>query len=132
MAQSVTIRRPDDMHLHLRDGPMLRAVLPYTARQFARAIVMPNLKPPVTNVEAARAYRDRILAAVPAGVTFVPLMTCYLCDNTDPEEIRKGFSEGVFTAVKLYPAGATTHSEYGVTSTDKIAKVLDVMEELGM
>lgn len=132
MAQTVTIRRPDDMHLHLRDEITLRAVLPYTVRQFGRAIVMPNLKPPVTTAGAARAYRERILAAVPAGSTFEPLMTCYLCDNTDPDEIRKGFSERVFAAAKLYPAGATTHSEYGVTGTQKIAKVLDVMQEMGM
>ncbi|CAB3767282.1 dihydroorotase [Paraburkholderia humisilvae] len=132
MVQSVTLRRPDDMHLHLRDGNTLRAVLPYSARQFGRAIVMPNLKPPVTTVGAARAYRARILAALPASLTFEPLMTAYLCDNTDPEEIRKGFNERVLTAVKLYPAGATTHAEYGVTGTDKVAKVLDVMQELGM
>ncbi|MFM0738027.1 dihydroorotase [Paraburkholderia xenovorans] len=132
MAQSVTIRRPDDMHLHLRDENTLRTVLPYTVRQFGRAIVMPNLKPPVTTVAAARAYRERILAAVPAGASFEPLMTAYLCDNTDPEEISRGFNERVFTAVKLYPAGATTHSEYGVTCTSKVEKVLDVMQELGM
>jgi dihydroorotase len=120
------------MHLHLRDENTLRAVLPYTVRQFGRAVVMPNLKPPVTTVGAARAYRERILSAVPAGSSFEPLMTCYLCDNTDPDEIRKGFNERVFAAAKLYPAGATTHSEYGVTGTGKVAKVLDAMQELGM
>lgn len=132
MTQSVTIRRPDDMHLHLRDENALRAVLPYTVRQFGRAVVMPNLKPPVTTVDAARAYRERILAAVPTGSTFEPLMTCYLCDNTDSEAIGKGFKERVFVAAKLYPAGATTHSEYGVTDTRKIGKVLDAMQEMGM
>jgi dihydroorotase len=132
MVQSITIRRPDDMHLHLRDDAMLRTVLPFSARQFGRAIVMPNLKPPVTTVAAARAYRERILEALPAGSAFEPLMTCYLCDDTDPAEIRKGFEARVFTAVKLYPAGATTHSEYGVTGIDKVASVLDVMQELGM
>jgi dihydroorotase len=132
MVQSITLRRPDDMHLHLRDDAMLRTVLPYSVRQFARAIVMPNLKPPVTTVSAARGYRERIVLALPAGSAFEPLMTCYLCDGTEPAEIKTGFEERVFTAVKLYPAGATTHSEYGVTGIDKIARVLDVMQELGM
>jgi dihydroorotase len=132
MVQSITLRRPDDMHLHLRDDAMLRTVLPYSVRQFGRAVVMPNLKPPVTTVAAARAYRERILQALPTGSAFEPLMTCYLCDGTDPAEIRAGFEEHVFTAVKLYPAGATTHSEYGVTGINKVAKVLDVMQELGM
>lgn len=132
MVQSITLRRPDDMHLHLRDDAMLRTVLPYSVRQFGRAVVMPNLKPPVTTVAAARAYRERILHALPTGSDFEPLMTCYLCDGTDPAEIRVGFEEHVFTAVKLYPAGATTHSEYGVTGINKVAKVLDVIQELGM
>lgn len=132
MLQTVTIARPDDMHLHLRDGEMLKTVLAYSARQFARAIVMPNLKPPVTTVEAARAYRERILAAIPANTSFEPLMTAYLCDGTDLSTIEEGFVERVFAAVKLYPAGATTHSEYGVTNIDKVAKVLDVMQDLGM
>ncbi|TDQ92254.1 dihydroorotase [Paraburkholderia silvatlantica] len=132
MVQSVTLRRPDDFHLHLRDDAMLRTVLPYSVRQFGRAVVMPNLKPPVTTVAAARAYRERILQALPSGSTFEPLMTCYLCDGTDPAEISAGFEGHVFTAAKLYPAGATTHSEYGVTAIDKIAKVLDVMQKLGM
>lgn len=132
MTSSLTIRRPDDLHLHLRDGETLQTVLTYTARQFARAIVMPNLKPPVTTVEEAQAYRERILAALPPGAAFTPLMTCYLCDATEPAEIRRGFEAGIFTAIKLYPAGATTHSEYGVTSMDKVAGVLTVMQEIGI
>ncbi|GAB7541657.1 dihydroorotase [Cupriavidus sp. 8B] len=132
MTQSLTLPRPADWHLHLRDGDTLRAVLPHTARQFARALVMPNLRPPVTTVDAAHAYRERILAALPPGARFVPLMACYLCDATPPDEVRRGFSEGVFTAVKLYPAGATTHSEYGVTALDKVAGVLETMQEIGM
>lgn len=132
MTQSLTIRRPDDWHLHLRDGEVLSTVLPFTVRQFARAIVMPNLKPPVTTVAAARAYRERILAAVPAGMQFVPLMTAYLCDATAPQELQAGFEEGVFTASKLYPAGATTHSEHGVTSVSKIGTVLECMQRMGM
>lgn len=132
MPETLTIRRPDDWHLHLRDGDTLAAVLPHTARQFARAVVMPNLKPPVTTIGAAFAYRERILAALPPGAGFTPLMTCYLCDNTRPAEIREGFEAGVFTAVKLYPAGATTHSEYGVTSIERVSAVLATMQELGM
>ncbi|EHP37972.1 dihydroorotase [Cupriavidus basilensis OR16] len=132
MTQRLTLRRPDDCHLHLRDGDTLRTVLPHTARQFARAIVMPNLKPPVATVDAAHAYRERIRAALPPDSRFVPLMTCYLCDATDPEAVRRGFSEGVFTAVKLYPAGATTHSEYGVSAIGKVAGVLKAMQEIGM
>ena len=120
MTQTITIRRPDDWHVHLRDGAMLRAALPYTARQFARAIVMPNLAPPVVDVAAARAYRERILDALPKAVKFTPLMTCFLTDNTDPSEIRRGFAEGVFTAAKLYPAGATTNSASGVTDIANI------------
>ena len=118
----LTIRRPDDWHVHFRDGDMLAAVAPYTARQFARAIVMPNLDPPVTTVAAARAYRDRILAAAPG---FTPLMTCYLTDDCNPSEIRAGFEQGVFTAAKLYPANATTNSAYGVTAIRNIHPVLD-------
>src|SRR5205823_13231756 len=116
--ENITIRRPDDWHVHFRDGAMLRAVLPWTARQFGRAIVMPNLVPPVTDVAAARAYRERILAALPEGADFTPLMTCYLTDATDPAEVARGHQEGVFTAVKLYPAYATTHSAHGVTDVD--------------
>ncbi|MFT4099764.1 MAG: dihydroorotase [Burkholderiaceae bacterium] len=132
MTGTITLRQPDDWHLHLRDGDVLAAVLPYTARQFGRAIVMPNLKPPVTTVAAARAYRARILAALPEGSNFLPLMTAYLCDGTHPDELRRGFEEGVFAAAKLYPAGATTHSEHGVTSIMKIHRVLECMQALGM
>ncbi|RZL89218.1 MAG: dihydroorotase [Variovorax sp.] len=132
MTRSITLRRPDDWHLHLRDGEVLEVVLRYTTNQFARAVVMPNLKPPVTTVALARAYRDRILAALDPGVRFTPLMTAYLCDNTTAEELRRGFEENVFTAVKLYPAGATTHSELGVTSSAKVAKALEAMQAIGM
>jgi dihydroorotase len=128
--QSLTIRRPDDWHVHLRDGEMLRAVAPYTARQFARAIVMPNLVPPVTTVEAAAAYRDRIREW--AGPDFTPLMTCYLTDQADPNEIARGFEEGVWAACKLYPANATTNSAHGVTDMHNIYPALERMQEMGM
>ena len=128
----LTLRRPDDWHLHLRDGAMLAAVLPYTARQFARAIVMPNLVPPVTSVAAARAYRERIVGALPTGSDFAPLMTCYLTDETDREEVARGYDEGIFTAVKLYPAHATTNSASGVTDYDRITPVLERMAGRGM
>ncbi|WP_017348045.1 dihydroorotase [Pantoea sp. A4] len=130
--QKLTIRRPDDWHIHLRDGEMLQAVLPYTSAVNGRAIVMPNLVPPVSSVAAAIAYRDRILAALPAGHSFTPLMTCYLTDSLDPDEIERGFKEGVFTAAKLYPAHATTNSSHGVTNIASIAKVLDRMQQIGM
>lgn len=126
------IRRPDDWHLHLRDGEMLKTVVPYTSDIYARAIVMPNTAPPITTVDAAIAYRQRILDAVPAGHTFTPLMTCYLTDTLDPTELERGFREGVFTAAKLYPANATTNSSHGVTSIDAIMPVLERMEKLGM
>jgi dihydroorotase len=129
---TITLRRPDDWHVHLRDGAMLAAVVPFTARQFARAIVMPNLVPPVTSVAAARAYRERILAALPAGVAFTPLMTCYLTDTTDPQELARGWEEGIFAAAKLYPAHATTNSASGVTDYDRIIPVLERMAELGI
>src|SRR5438270_10691203 len=129
---TIAIRRPDDWHVHFRDGDMLRAVAPLTARQFGRAIVMPNLVPPVTDVAAARAYRERILAALPAGADFTPLMTCYLTDATDPAEVARGYAEGVLTAVKLYPAHATTHSAHGVTDIDRVMPVLERMASLGM
>lgn len=132
MTQTLTIRRPDDWHLHFRDGAMMESVVPYTARQFARAIVMPNLSPPVTKTEHAAAYRDRILAAVPAGVTFTPLMTCYLTNATDADDLARGFAEGVFTAAKLYPAGATTNSANGVTDLANIRNVLERMAAIGM
>src|SRR5216683_2989524 len=129
---TITLRRPDDWHVHLRDGEMLAAVLPFTARQFARAIVMPNLLPPVSTVAAARAYRERVVAALPAGAVFEPLMTCYLTDATDPQEVATGYEEGVFTAVKLYPARATTNSAFGVTDYDHVSPVLERMAALGM
>jgi dihydroorotase len=132
MTDSLTIRRPDDWHVHLRDGAMLQGVVAHTARQFARAIVMPNLSPPVTTVEAGRAYRERILAAVPAGVAFEPLITCYLTDTLDPDEIARGFAEGVFTAAKLYPAHATTGSAHGVTDVAAIHSVLERMQAIDM
>jgi len=132
MTTRITIRKPDDWHLHVRDGNMLRATLPFTARHFGRAILMPNLVPPVTDVAAAIAYRERALAALPPGSTFQPLMTCYLTDATDPDEVERGFRQGVFTAVKLYPANATTNSAYGVTSYDKVAPVFERMERIGM
>src|SRR3954452_9110782 len=128
----ITLRRPDDWHVHFRDGAMLRTVLPLTARQFARAIVMPNLVPPVTTVAAARAYRERILAALPPGAEFTPLMTCYLTDTTAPDEVARGFAEGAFIAVKLYPAHATTHSAHGVTDMDRVMPVLERMTAIGM
>jgi len=131
-SDTITLRRPDDWHVHFRDGAMLRAVLPLTARQFARAIVMPNLVPPVSDVAAARAYRDRIIAALPAGADFTPLMTCYLTDSSGADEIARGHAEGVFTAVKLYPAHATTHSAHGVTSLDRVMPVLERMALTGM
>ena len=126
------IRRPDDWHVHLRDGPMLAAVVNYTARQFARAIVMPNLVPPVTSVATAEAYRTRIVAALEPGVDFTPLMTCYLTDNIDPAEVSRGFTQNVFAACKLYPAHATTNSGLGVTDVRKIYPVFEAMERIGM
>jgi len=132
MTETLTIRRPDDWHVHLRDSDMLRAVVGYTARQFARAIVMPNLTPPVTAAAAAAAYRQRILAALPEGADFTPLMTCYLTDATDPDDLAAGFAEGVFTAAKLYPAGATTNSASGVTDVARIRRVLERMQDIGM
>src|SRR3546814_1191210 len=118
MTDRLTIRRPDDWHVHLRDGAMLAHVAPYTARQFARAIVMPNLSPPVTTVAEGIAYRDRIAAAVPAGMDFTPLIVAYLTDHTDPEEMARGHAAGAFTAAKLYPAHATNGSAHGVRSEE--------------
>ena len=129
-ANTITIRKPDDWHVHLRDGEMLIRVASYTARQFARAIVMPNLDPPITTAEAARAYRKRILVATDPG--FTPLMTCYLTDSSNPDEIAQGFAEGVWVAAKLYPAGATTNSASGVTDIRNIYPVLARMEKIGM
>jgi dihydroorotase len=142
--ESITLRRPDDWHVHLRDGAMLAQVVPYTARQFARAVVMPNLLPPVTHLAAGQAYRRRILAALhphpnpplqageDRGGGFTPLMTCYLTDMTDPEEVARGFAEGVFAAVKLYPAHTTTNSAFGVTALDRVRPVLEHMAAIGM
>jgi len=129
-SQTLTIRKPDDWHVHLRDGDMLQKVAPYTARQFARAIVMPNLVPPVTTPEAASDYRDRIVEA--AGPGFTPLMTCYLTDESRPDEIARGFEQGIWVAAKLYPAGATTNSASGVTDIRNIYPTLARMAEIGM
>ena len=129
---SITLTRPDDWHLHLRDGAAMAAVLPDTARRFARAIVMPNLKPPVTTVALAAAYRERILAALPVGMDFSPLMTLYLTDNMAPSEIDAARASGFVHAVKLYPAGATTNSDAGVTDLKKCAATLARMEKLGL
>ena len=132
MTDRLTIRRPDDWHVHLRDGAMLDHVAQYTARQFARAIIMPNLSPPVTTAEEGIAYRDRINAAVPAGLDFTPLIVAYLTDHSDAGEMARGHAEGVFTAAKLYPAHATTGSAHGVTDVAKIMPVLERMAEIGM
>jgi dihydroorotase len=127
--EKITLTRPDDWHLHLRDGDMLAAVLPDTARQFARAIAMPNLRPPVRTLADAEAYRDRILAALPSGMKFEPLMTLYLTDNTDPEEVAKAHASGIVKAVKYYPAGATTNSDSGVTELSRACRAIAAMEE---
>lgn len=132
MTDRLTIRRPDDWHVHLRDGAMLQAVAGYTARQFGRAIIMPNLTPPVTGVAAAEAYRARILAALGEGSDFTPLMTCYLTDAADPAEIAAGYAAGVFTACKLYPAHATTNSAHGVTDIRRLTGVLETLQRIGM
>jgi dihydroorotase len=132
MPQRLTIRRPDDWHVHLRDGAMLEAVTAYTARQFARAIVMPNLAPPVTDVAAARAYRSRILAALPGGSDFIPLMTCYLTDHAGAAAIASGFGTGAWAAAKLYPAHATTNAAHGVTDVGTLAPALEAMQRIGM
>ena len=128
----ITLHRPDDWHVHLRDGAMLRSVAAHTARQFGRAIVMPNLNPPVATSAQAAEYRERIYAALPKGAAFAPLMTAYLTDNTDPDDIAGGFRDGLFTAAKLYPAGATTNSDSGVTDVAKLSDVLERMEDIGM
>lgn len=129
---TLTITRPDDWHLHLRDGAAMADVLPYTARQFARAIVMPNLKPAVTTVALAAAYRERILRALPADIAFEPLMTLYLTDNTPADEIRRAKESGFVHGVKLYPAGATTHSDAGVTDVRKCARALEAMQAVDL
>jgi dihydroorotase len=132
MTKTITILRPDDMHLHLRDGAMLQAVLPETSRHFARALVMPNLVPPVTTLAAARAYHGRILAALPPGSTFQPLMTLYLTEETTPAELTEAAASGLVHAVKLYPAGATTNSQSGVKDIAKVSQALEKMAELGL
>jgi dihydroorotase len=128
----ITIRRPDDWHLHVRDGEMLKAVLPHTAKIFGRAILMPNLVPPVRTTADAVAYRARVMAALPPESRFQPLMTCYLTDETDPDDVERGFRDGVFTGAKLYPANATTNSAAGVTDYGRIMPVLERMEKIGM
>lgn len=132
MTNQITLTRPDDWHLHLRDGAALQAVLPDTARQFARAIVMPNLRPPVTTTALAGEYRQRILAAVPNGLNFEPLMTLYLTDNTSADEIKRAKASGIIYGVKLYPAGATTNSDSGVTDLNKCNAALAEMEKQGL
>ena len=132
MTDTLTIRRPDDWHVHLRDGEIMRGVVPFTARQFARAIVMPNLSPPVDSVEAGAAYRERIIAAVPEGIDFTPLMTAYLTDASEGDELARGFADGVFTAAKLYPAHSTTGSAHGVTDVAHIMPALERMATIGM
>ena len=130
MSKSLTITRPDDWHLHLRDGEMLNAVLPETARHYGRAIIMPNLVPPVVTSSDAGAYRDRIISALPEGSSFKPLMTLYLTDKTEADDVATAFKSGLITAVKLYPKGATTNSDSGVTSIDKVLPVLERMAEI--
>jgi dihydroorotase len=128
----ITLRRPDDWHLHLRDGAMLKAVLPETARHFARAIIMPNLVPPVVTLDDARAYHGRIMAALPAGMDFQPLMTLYLTEGTDPADVERAAASGLVKAVKLYPAGATTNSQSGVRDLTRVMPVLETMARIGL
>ncbi len=132
MTQTLTLRRPDDWHLHLRDGDMLRAVLPHSAAHFARAIIMPNLVPPVVTGAQAAAYRDRILAALPIGADFTPLMTLYLTEDTDPDDVAAAHASGLIRAVKLYPAGATTNSASGVSDFSRVAPMLERMADIGL
>jgi dihydroorotase len=132
MSARITIRKPDDWHLHVRDGEMLKAVMGFTARHFGRAILMPNLVPPVLTTKDGVAYRKRALAARPAGSNFQPLMTLYLTDDTDPDDVERGFRDGVFTGVKLYPAHATTNSAHGVTDIKKVYRVFERMQKLDM
>ncbi len=132
MSTRLTLRRPDDWHLHLRDKAMLSAVLPETTRHFARAIIMPNLVPPVVTAADARAYRDRIFSALPSGADFTPLMTLYLTENTDPDDVKQAAADGLIHAVKLYPAGATTNSDSGVSDFNKVAQVFDIMSDIGL
>ena len=132
MTTCLTLRRPDDWHLHLRDDALMAGVLPWTARHFARAIIMPNLVPPVVTGRDAAAYRDRILTALPAGAEFEPLMTLYLTEETDPNDVAKAHSDGLIKAVKLYPAGATTNSASGVRNFDRVRPVLETMADIGL
>ena len=132
LPETITLRRPDDWHVHLRDGAILRAVLPYTARAFGRGVIMPNLVPPVDSIVAVRAYRERILAALPAGSPFTPLMTCYLTPGLKPEELERGHADGDIFAVKLYPAGATTNAQFGIAAVEEIYPVLETMQRIGM
>jgi dihydroorotase len=132
MTTRLTIRKPDDWHLHVRDGAMLKAVLPFTARNFGRAILMPNLVPPVSTTAEVAAYRERALAARPEGSSFTPLMTCYLRDEADPDDVERGFHDGVLTGVKLYPAHATTNSSAGVTNIKNVFPVLERMQKIDM
>lgn len=129
---TISFRRPVDLHVHFRDGALLQNVVPYTARRFGRAVVMPNLTPPVTTAAMAETYRQRILAAVPQGVAFTPMMTCYLTDHTDATDLLAGFRDGIIAAAKLYPAHATTNSEYGVTNTESLYPVFAAMADVGM
>jgi len=132
MSDTLTLRRPDDWHLHLRDGDMLRAVLPHTTAHFARAIIMPNLVPPVVTLADAQAYHARIMAALPEGAAFTPLMTLYLTEDTDADDVAAAHASGLVHAVKLYPAGATTNSASGVTNFDRVAPVLERMAAIGL
>lgn len=129
---TLTIKRPDDWHLHLRDGEMLKGVIEHSARDFARAIIMPNLVPPVVTTQDASAYRERIMNALPDGMNFTPLMTLYLTENTDPKDVEAGHASGLITALKLYPAGATTNSDSGVTNFENVIPTLEKMAEIGM
>ena len=129
---SITIKRPDDWHLHLRDGEMLEGVIEHSAKDFARAIIMPNLVPPVVTTKDASAYRERIMKALPEGMNFTPLMTLYLTENTDPKDVEAGHASGLITSLKLYPAGATTNSDSGVTNFENVIPTLEKMAEIGM
>jgi dihydroorotase len=129
---SLTIKRPDDWHLHLRDGAMLEGVIEHSAKDFARAIIMPNLVPPVVTTQDATAYRERIMKALPKGMDFTPLMTLYLTENTNPKDVEAGHASGLITALKLYPAGATTNSDSGVTNFENVIPTLEKMAEIGM
>lgn len=130
--KTLTIKKPNDLHVHFRDGDMLQTVVPYTARQMGRAVVMPNLVPPITTAQMANDYRNRIINAVPKNCDFTPMMACYLTDTTNPDDLAQGFEQGIFSSAKLYPAGATTNSQFGVTDIQNIYPILQVMAEIGM